>query len=145
VNQYAVFQYIYISKKQTVLIRITKEFLQNFLANNTIELQCTQAKLCIPIIDRIYRKMYIGIKFIGIKVDNGLICDGHHRYVASLLADFSIERIPAIRTSATIVTEWSSIQLIEDDWDTSAKIFMLNEQDALFNKIPIEQLDELLK
>lgn len=89
--------------------------------------------------------MSIGIRFSGIKVDNGMICDGHHRYLASLMADYPIERIPSASSSTNIVTEWESILFIEEDWDTPAKIRMLNEQDAEYNGIPIEQLIELMK
>jgi hypothetical protein len=132
-------------KTAYTLKRITKEIIQKFLSENEIELKCTQSKLCIPIIDRIYRKMSIGLRFSGIKVENDLICYGHHRYFASLLADYPIDRIPSISTSATIVTEWNSILFIEDDWDTPAKIRMLNEQDAGYNNIPVERLFELIK
>jgi hypothetical protein len=127
------------------LEKITGKVIQKFLSENELALMCTQAKLCIPIIDRIYRKMSIGIRFSGIKVDNGMICDGHHRYLASLMADYPIERIPSASSSTNIVTEWESILFIEEDWDTPAKIRMLNEQDAEYNGIPIEQLIELMK
>ena len=124
---------------------ISKEFIQNFIAENEIELSSTQPTLCIPIIDRIYRKMSYGVSFQGIKVDEDLICDGHHRYFASLLANVSIDRVPSSRTSATNVVPWKSVVFVEEDWDTDAKIKMLNEQDADFNNIPVDELVELLK
>ena len=89
--------------------------------------------------------MSAGIKFSGIKVENNLICDGHHSYVASLLANFSIERISANTTSATFVVQWKSVIFEDEDWDTPAKIIMLNEQDANYNNIPIEKIVALLK
>lgn len=89
--------------------------------------------------------MSAGIKFSSIKVENNLICDGHHRYVASLLANFPIERISGSSTSATIIVNWESVIFEEEDWDTSAKINMLNEQDAEYNNMPIEKIVELLK
>ncbi|MAQ41379.1 MAG: hypothetical protein CMH15_10095 [Mesonia sp.] len=42
----------------------------------------THKKLCLPIINRIYKKMINGIKFDDIKVCDTLIIDGHHRYVS---------------------------------------------------------------
>lgn len=125
--------------------KITKEIVESFLLKNEIELNGTHARLCIPIIDRIYRKMCFGIKFSGIQVENNLICDGHHRYLASLLAQYSIDRIPSCSTSATRIIDWKLVIFEEDDWDTPAKIDMLNEQDASFNNIPLEQLRDLLK
>ena len=89
--------------------------------------------------------MIVGIKFAGIKVENDVICDGHHRYIASLLANYKIEREPYISTAATDIIDWKSVVFVEEDWDTDAKIKMLNEQDAVFNNIPIEQLEKVLK
>ncbi len=125
--------------------KITQELIQKYLAENKIELRCTHAKLCVPIIDRLYRKMYIGIKFSGIKVDEDLICDGHHRYVASLLAEFPIESVPFNKTSATEVIDWKSITFEEEDWDSPKDIDRLNQRDADFNNISIEELVKLLK
>jgi hypothetical protein len=89
--------------------------------------------------------MLMNIKFVEIKVHDGLICDGHHRYLASLLAKYSITIVPYISTSGTIVTDWKSVYFDDDDWDTSAKVNMLNEIDAAYNNIPIDTLIELLK
>ncbi|MEO6813488.1 MAG: hypothetical protein ABI172_06120 [Ginsengibacter sp.] len=124
--------------------RITKEIIQE-LINNKMELCSTHTKLCLPIITRIYKKMLGDIKFSGIKVEDNLICDGHHRYIASLLANFPLERISGSSTSATAVVPWKSVIFEEDDWDTVAKIKMLNEQDAEYNNIAIGKIVELLK
>ncbi len=124
---------------------VTKQIIQELIEKNQIELYSTHSKLCVPIINRIYKKMSAGIEFAGIKVDNNLICDGHHRYVASLLANFSLERISGSSTSATLIVPWQSVIFVGEDWDTLAKINMLNEQDAEFNNIPIQKIVELLK
>ena len=89
--------------------------------------------------------MSIGIKFPSIKVDHGLIIDGHHRYLASLLVGQKLDIAPSIKTSATIVSEWNDITLDTDDWDTEAKIKMLNEEDAKYNGIKADKITELLK
>lgn len=89
--------------------------------------------------------MRAGINFSDIKVDNNMICDGHHRYIASLFANFPLERISGVITSATTEVNWNSVIFDDEDWDTSAKIKMLNEQDAEFNNIQLKELIELLK
>lgn len=89
--------------------------------------------------------MSFGINFSGIKVEENLICDGHHRYIASLLANFPIDRIPSNITSATSVIEWESVIFDENDWDTEAKIKMLNEEDANYNNIPLEKIVQMLQ
>ncbi len=124
---------------------VTNKMILELIQKNEIVLCSTHAKLCIPIINRIYKKMCGGIKFAGIKVDNKLICDGHHRYVASLFANFPIEQISGISTSATKLVRWESIIFDEEDWDTSDKINMLNEQDAAYNNLPIVKIVELLQ
>jgi len=77
-------------------------------------LKSTHAKLCFPVIKRLYRKMKIGIKFSGIKVDGDLIIDGHHRYLASLLAGVCLEKHPSNKTSATKVLEWNMVEFVEE-------------------------------
>jgi hypothetical protein len=125
--------------------QITRQLIQQLLSENDIFFQSTHANLCIPIIDRIYRKMCLGILFSPIKVDGNLICDGHHRYIASLLAKNRIETVPATRTAATEVVPWHTVAFMDEDWDTPAKIILLNEQDAKFNDISVTQIIELLK
>ena len=125
--------------------KITREIVVEFISNNIIELASTHAKLCLPVIDRIFRKMSAGIKFSEIKVENNLICDGHHRYIASLLANFSLERIQGNVTSATTEIQWKAVIFEDEDWDTEAKINMLNQQDAIYNNILLAKIIELLK
>ena len=89
--------------------------------------------------------MSLGVKFQGIKVDDNIICDGHHRYIASMLIGSSIDIIPSLKTSATNIINLSYVVFVEEDWDTPAKINMLNQQDAHFNNLQIDELLELLK
>jgi hypothetical protein len=122
----------------------TEKRIVEFIRKNGIELISTQTKLCLPVINRIFKKMSAGIRFTGIKVENNLICDGHHRYIASILSNFSLDRIPTHKPSATIAVHWESVSFEEEDWDTAAKIKMLNQQDADYNNITIEEMLELL-
>jgi acetoacetate decarboxylase len=123
---------------------ITKEILRDFIWNAELELSSTQKKLCFPIINRMYKKMSGGIKFAPIKIANNLISDGHHRYIASRLADYQIEKIPTVNTLATTAISWKAVVFDEEDWDTPAKIQILNEQDARYNSLPIDKIIELL-
>ncbi|MFP5042082.1 hypothetical protein [Parasediminibacterium sp. JCM 36343] len=125
--------------------KITKQIIQDFISTTKIDLLPTQKRLCLPIINRMYRKMSAGIAFSAIKVDGNLIGDGHHRYLAALLANYPIEKTPTFSTSATILIEWESVLFEDEDWDTTAKINMLNNQDAEYNNMPISQIFDLLK
>ncbi len=126
-------------------MEITKELISEFIKKNQIELSPTQSKMCLPIIKRLHKKMSVGIKFTGIKVQRNIICDGHHRYIASLLSNFSVERIPGIMSPSATAIDWQSVLFEEEEWDTPAKIKLLNEQDARYNKISIEKITDLLK
>lgn len=87
--------------------------------------------------------MSAGIKFPDIKVSEGIICDGHHRYIASLFANVEIGRSNG-RTATPDVIDWKSIIFEEDEWDTPAKIKKLNEEDAKFNSVEFEKIADLL-
>jgi len=115
--------YFVVSKAELVE-KITKEIILEFISKNKVTLSSTHTKLCLPVINRIYKKMSAGIKFSGIKVENNLICDGHHRYIASNLANFALERIPGNITSATTAFDWKSVTFEDEDWDTIANQYV---------------------
>lgn len=93
----------------------TKYDIQELIYQNRIELNSTHTKLCIPIIKRMYKKMKAGVRF------------------------------PTYSTSATMITPWESVIFEDEDWDTKAKIKMLNQQDADYNEISIEKIIDMLK
>ena len=124
---------------------VNHEFLMDLLKRDDLTLKPTHERLCLPIILRIYKKMLLGIKFPSIKIYGDLIIDGHHRYLASLLAGKTLETSPSGKSSATLVTKWSEVILISEDWDTVAKIHMLNVIDANYNGIDVDDLTELLQ
>ena len=104
----------------------------------------TQPKLCIPIIDRLCRKMHYGIKFDDIKTHDNLIIDGHHRYLSSIITGFEIGRVVSNKTSATKMIDWTYVEFDENDWDTPSKISYLNEQDAIYNGLDIEIVNQII-
>jgi hypothetical protein len=105
----------------------------------------TQLRLSIPIINRIAKKMSVGLRFKEIQVLDQLICDGHHRFVASLMANYPIEVSAGIKTSATIQYKWQDVVLEEGDWDTPLGIKEWNKRDAHFNGLSFTELMALLK
>lgn len=109
------------------------------------QLLSTHMRLSFPIILRIYKKMQAGIKFSPIKVDGDLICDGHHRYVAALLSNYPIEKIAWQSSSATSAISWSEVYYDENDWDTAFEVKMRNIQDAAYNDLTVNQIEDLLK
>lgn len=124
---------------------ITKEDLIAFFRTQKSKYNPTHERLCLPIINRIYKKMMNGIRFEDIKVCGSLLIDGHHRYVSSLLADIEIGTVASAKTSATVEHNWIAVDFILEDWDTAAKIKYLNQLDSEFNNIPIEKIIEMTK
>jgi len=124
---------------------INKELILKAIAASDYVLIATHRKLCLPIINRIYKKMINGIKFDDIKVCDSLIIDGHHRYVSSLLANIKLDEAKSSKTNATIEYDWKEVEFVEEEWDTEDKITRLNELDAEFNNMPIEKIIELTK
>ncbi len=125
--------------------KINKEVILKAFKESEPVLITTHNKLCLPIINRIYKKMINGLKFDDIKVCNTLIIDGHHRYVSSLLANIKLDQVKSSKTSATIEYDWMEVEFVEEEWDTDEKIKGLNELDAEFNNIPIEKIIEMTK
>jgi len=121
------------------------EIIKKVLETSDIDLHSTHMVLCIPIINRIYKKMIYGIQFDAIKVCDGLIIDGHHRYISALLAKYTLDTNLSHKTSATIKYEWLDVEFAENDWDTPAKIKMLNKKDAKFNNITIDEIISILE
>ena len=124
---------------------INKELILKAIAISDNTLLTTHRKLCLPIINRIYKKMIYGLKFDDIKVCETLIIDGHHRYVSSLLANIKLYEAKSSKTSATVEYDWKDVEFVEEEWDTEDKITRLNELDAEFNNMPLEKIIELTK
>ena len=85
------------------------------------------------------------IKFPAIKIQNDFICDGHHRYLASLLAGYNLEITLWAANRATATIDWKTVSFDENDWDTAEEIFQINLQDAAYNSIPVERILALLQ
>jgi hypothetical protein len=128
-------------------MEITTEEIQYFIHNNEIELKPKQPNMCIPIINRMCKKMKAGIKFSPVKVisEEHLISDGHHRYLASLIVEYPIEIIKTTRTAADAVGDWKSVDFELLEWETEEDIRKFNTIDAEFNNMSIEQIVEILR
>ncbi len=124
---------------------MNKEELLSKMRGSEIQFKPSQERVSFPVIVRIHKKMEIGLAFDSIQVsENSIIVNGHHRYLASLFTKAELDNVPCPLTSAKKVTEWALVELVDEDWDTTEKIKMLNEQDAKYNGIPIERLLELI-
>lgn len=65
--------------------------------------------------------------------------------MAALLANYPIEKIAWQSSSATATVSWSEVHFDENDWDTAFEIKMRNMQDAAYNDLTVDQIEDLLK
>ncbi len=100
------------------MAEITQDMLSDLVQSGSLELSSSQTRLCVQIINRIYNKLLEGEDCGSIKVDNEVIIDGHHRYVASVLAEAVVKTVPSNSTIATYITPWEQVNFVQDeDWD----------------------------
>ena len=124
---------------QTISIDELKEFLKS----HNFPLQPTQQKICYPIIQRIYRKMQIGVQFEKINIDNLLLINGHHRYICSLLLQKELGTNVWKSPSNVMNLHWSDIDIDANDWESIEIISRHNSSDAAKNEIDIKILEDL--
>ena len=128
-----------------VLKNITESDLTYLINNVDLKFKSTHTRLSLPIINRIYKKMKANLKFPPIKIQHDFICDGHHRYLASLLAGYNLEITLWETARATTTIDWKTVSFDENDWDTYEEICQINLQDAAYNSIPLERILALLQ
>ncbi len=131
--------------KNCALKNITREIILELIHKNENVLVSTHSRLSLPIIERIYKKMLANLKIPPIKVSENFICDGHHRYVASILANYNLDRISWVSSSSTIIIDLDTVSFDDSDWDTTEEIGFHNRQDAAYNNLPVEEIVALLK
>jgi hypothetical protein len=123
---------------------ITKEFIKDFIAGNDCSLKPCQPGISVPIIQRMYSKMKAGIRFADIIVHKGVIVNGHHRYIASLLANFEVGQAEGGKPGGVVI-EWQSVVYEDEDWDQPWQIEEFNRQDAEFNDVTVESILEITR
>lgn len=82
-------------------------------------LKTKQVGVSIPIVKRFYALLQEGSEAPPIKVCDGVIVDGNHRYIAGLLFGKAPEIVPATTSSIwkiTPVVKWADINCDLHDW-----------------------------
>lgn len=127
------------------LTTMIRDEVVDLMQSGKIQLRPSQKGISYPIVERIYKKMKADIQFASIQVAHrSVIVNGHHRYLASLLAGIEMDMVECPLTSAKRITTWESIELFDQDWDTVERIDRLNGQDAQFNGMTLEELMNLI-
>lgn len=124
---------------------ITVENVRACMNKSDHRLNPTHRKICLPIIERIYRKMKIGLRFPPIKINDTCICDGHHRYIASRLSCCEVEMMEWSMSRSTLMYDWKEVVLETTDWDTAGVIRHMDRRDALYNNVLEEEMRKLME
>jgi len=87
----------------------------------------------------------MGIRFQPIRVAEDLIIDGHHRYIAAILAKQEVTVTPSSSTSATTCVLWTAVELDPLDWDSRSQIDIFNTLDAANSNVDPQWLQKLIE
>lgn len=117
-----------------------KTRLASLLNSGELTLTSTHSRLSFPIIERMYKKMCIKLPFLDIQVVDGAIINGHHRYLAALLADYELGRCKGIRTAAKHDFDWKVVTLEDHDWNDPQVVNSFHIMDAEYLGISLEEL-----
>ena len=102
---------------------ITHEQVQSILIRTSFDLMPGQGYVSFPIIQRIHRRLQNGHRFDPIKVTtDGIISDGHHRYICLSILGIEIETSKAGKNHNQPTYHWNKICLETKDYDSLAKI-----------------------
>jgi hypothetical protein len=111
---------------QTHLQQPTKELnydtVSRFIQTTPLKFRPAQTKISYPIITRIHRRYQEGARYSEIKIqEDGVISDGHHRFISLSLLNVDIQTVHAGENSTKKESfEWKDVHLDENDYDSWA-------------------------
>jgi hypothetical protein len=113
-----------------MIMKLTREDVELFLKNQELKLKPRQSKLSLPILQRIYMKMKGGVPFKDIQVYEGLIVNGHHRYICAKMAGTELAEQPWHRPGNGPAWSWEQVMIDTVDYDTKEEVQKHNEREA---------------
>jgi hypothetical protein len=122
-----------------------QKFILKIIKESDYLLILNHKRLCLPIINRIYKEIIYAIKFDVIKVYVKLIIDSHHRYVRSLFAKIRLNKVKSSKIGASIEHGWKDVEFVAEGLATEDETNSLNKLEAEFKYISLEKLIELIK
>lgn len=123
---------------------ITLKTVEELFESGALDLIALQPGVCLPMLQRIHKKMQVGIHFDSIRVNDSRIVDGHHRYISSMLLNIDIginDNYPIPSTAEN--HDWGNLVIDEFDYETEEEILEHNIRDAELNDVELEFLINL--
>ncbi len=96
----------------------TPKNVQEFLREGKFEYSSTHKKVYFPILERIYNKLVDGKRFEGIKIEDSIIVNGHHRYICLKFLNLEVETIDWKRSPFTEIISWDSVEIDITEWES---------------------------
>jgi hypothetical protein len=109
------------------MIEITHLDVTSYIENTLFEYKPGQGAVSFPIIQRIHKRLQNGKRFSSIKVIDGIITDGHHRYICSCMLGIDFEITKGGKNPTSEGFEWTSLKVVENDYDSVKDIERYNE------------------
>tara|TARA_R110000744_G_scaffold366389_1_gene475424 strand:- start:210 stop:587 length:378 start_codon:yes stop_codon:yes gene_type:complete len=122
---------------------ISLKNVRDLLDSGSLTLIAIQGEICLPILQRIYKKMKLGIEFDNIRVNGSRIVDGHHRYVCSILSEIEIGINDWPIPSTAVNCSWVDVIINEEDYEDAEMILKHNIRDAELNDMDVNVLNDL--
>lgn len=123
---------------------ITLDIVKERLIDNNFELLPSQKRICLPILNRIYLKMKSNLYFKPIQISKGIIIEGHHRYLASILSNKNIEILNLDLNNLPDSYTWKNLQIDEKDWDSPEFQERINLKDAYINNLSLKEVLKII-
>lgn len=107
-------------KQLTKVPTITKKEIVTFLSENSnLKFRPNQGNVSFPIIERICRRLHAGNEFSPIQVANGVVIDGHHRYISLSFLKLNVETVQVDENHSQYgVLKWHEINIDSNDYDS---------------------------
>ncbi|MCF6308235.1 MAG: hypothetical protein L3J09_09785 [Flavobacteriaceae bacterium] len=122
---------------------INLKIVVDLLNSGSLNLIATQERICLPMLQRIYKKMKFGIEFDNLRVNDSRIVDGHHRYICSVLIELEIGMNDYPIASTSVNCNWEDIEIDDIDYETEDQIQDHNIRDSELNNVEIDILNDL--
>lgn len=102
---------------------ITLDSVSKFLKETEFKFKPGQDKVSYPKIERIHRRLCKGLTFSAIKIVDGQIIDGHHRFICLSLLGMEIDTVPGGKNiTENLEFSWEGMIVETTDYDSESEI-----------------------
>lgn len=109
-----------VTQPADTIYELSIEALKRIIDEPTYTYSTAQKRICYIKVARIYRRVVAGYYFGPIKIDDDMIVEGNHRFLAYTLAKIDFEITPGTRSHCDESKNFKDIVIdTEQDWDAN--------------------------